>query len=553
MQPQEQSIARRPLDIEDYIDILRRHKSWIFGPTFAAVVIATVVAFLWPDTYLSTGVVRVVPPKVPESYVPSNLNSDLQGRFNSMLQGVLNKQRLQAIITEFDLYGKDLKRLPMEDVYENMRNHDIKITPVQSVGQVGGKAALPAFQIGFAYQNRHIAQKVAQKIISDLMSENQKETTQVTTQTTEFMQNSRDAAQKKLNALENRLSEFRQRNLGKLPEQQQTNFNQLTALQSQILNLNSSMSRVNQEKLVMEQQIQILKDELSQMKDPASQEQVLANLPQKSEKLQEKEREVAFYENALSSARERYKESHPDVQAFAAKLANVKRQRDEILKEDSNKKPEAVAAKPQNQELLRQQRDREAAIKTIQARIEAKDLEMQDYQKQVQQVNASLHNVQDRLQGMPVGLKEYEELGRDRDLAKKEYEELDKKVTNSQMSTAVINNNQGETLEQIELANLPETPTEPKRPIIILSGMGIGLILGLFLTGAREVKDSSLKNLKDVRAYTQLPILGSIPLLENDLIVRRRRRLSWLAWATACLVGVVVMSSSVVYYYATRL
>jgi uncharacterized protein involved in exopolysaccharide biosynthesis len=117
----------------------------------------------------------------------------------------------------------------------------------------------------------------------------------------------------------------------------------------------------------------------------------------------------------------------------------------------------------------------------------------------------------------------------------------------------VINNRQGERLELNEEASLPQTPTEPKRPVIILAGTGLGLILGLFMAGAREVKDTSLKNLKDVRAYTQLPILGSIPLLENDLIVRRRRRITWLAWATACLVGVVVMSSSVVYYYATRL
>ena len=108
-----------------------------------------------------------------------------------------------------------------------------------------------------------------------------------------------------------------------------------------------------------------------------------------------------------------------------------------------------------------------------------------------------------------------------------------------------------ETLEVLEFASLPQTPTEPKRPIIVLAATGIGLILGLFMAGAREVKDSSLKNLKDVRAYTQLPILGSIPLLENDLIVRRRRRLGWLAWATACLVGVIVMGTSIVYYYTS--
>ena len=40
----------------------------------------------------------------------------------------------------------------------------------------------------------------------------------------------------------------------------------------------------------------------------------------------------------------------------------------------------------------------------------------------------------------------------------------------------------------------------------------MGFVIGLFLAGAREAKDTSLKNLKDVRAYTQLTILGSVPL-----------------------------------------
>ncbi len=558
MTPQDgQSVARRAMDVEDYIDVLRRHKSWIFGPAFAAVVVATVVAFLWPDTYLSTGVVRVVPPKVPDWYIKNNVNGDISGRFNAMLQGVLNKQHLQAIITEFDLYKKELKSMPMEDVFESMRNKDITINPLNTSGQgsVPGKPALPAFQIGFKYRDRRVAQKVAQKIMADLINENQKEVTQSTNITTEFLQTKRDEAKKVLDEIEGRLSDFRSRNLDKLPEDQQRNMNQLMALQTQIMNLNTSMSRVNQDKLVYESRLRVLKDQLSQLKDPSTTEQPTAAAQvQKSEKLAEKDREITFYENQLSAFRERYKDTHPDVQATASKLATAKRQREEIAKAEISTKPADAApvAKAPNPELQRQQRDLDAGVKQVEGVLSAKDLEMEDYRKQVSQLNAEIANVRARSASMPVGIKEYEALTRDRDMAKKEYEEREKNASNSQIATDVYHNNQGETLEQIEIASLPETPTEPKRPVIILAGLGIGLILGLFFAGAREVKDSSLKNLKDVRAYTQLPILGSIPLLENDLIVRRRRRLAWLAWATACLVGVIVMTSSVAYYYATR-
>ena len=62
-------------------------------------------------------------------------------------------------------------------------------------------------------------------------------------------------------------------------------------------------------------------------------------------------------------------------------------------------------------------------------------------------------------------------------------------------------------------------------------------MLGIVLAGAKEMKNTSLKNLKDVRAYTNLPVLSSIPLLENALLVRRKRRLFWLAWSSAIICG----------------
>jgi len=152
-----------------------------------------------------------------------------------------------------------------------------------------------------------------------------------------------------------------------------------------------------------------------------------------------------------------------------------------------------------------------------------------------------------------VGIKEYDELIRDRDLAKKDYEDLDRRLNSSSMATALENRKVGERLEQLDPPSLPQTAAEPKRPLIIGLGTCVGLTVGLCLGGAREVRNTALKNLKDVRTYTQLPILATIPLLENRLIVRRRRRLTWLAWSTASVAGAVIMSVSVVYYYASKL
>ncbi|HXA66411.1 MAG TPA: Wzz/FepE/Etk N-terminal domain-containing protein [Bryobacteraceae bacterium] len=555
MQPQDNLAAtRRPLDVEDYIDILRRHKAWILGPVFAALVVSVVAAFLWPDTYVSTAVIRVVPPQVPANLVAMNTSGDVQGRINSLAQLILSRATLLNIINTQGLYKKELSRKPSDDVIEDMRAHDIKVVPVaQSLQQTDRGPQYPTFEIQFSYNNRFTAQKVVQDLVARFLEENVRQVSQETVSTTQFLRDQWDLARKKLDAVEQQLSVFRSKNLGHLPDEQQSNYQQLNAIQAQMLNLNTAMNRVNQEKLLFENQLRIYREQLSTLKDPVVQEQVLQ---QKDDKLAEKDREITQLENTLVAERQRYKDTHPDVQRLVALIASAKKQRETMAKEEETKKPETTAAapaRPMNPQFVREQRGLQEQIERSQAMIQAKDLEMEDYKKQAKDAEVAIRAYQSRIEGIPVGIKEYDELIRERDLAKHEYEDLDRRLSTSSMSTALVNHQQGERLEQLDPPSLPQTPSEPKRPLIIAVGTGIGFILGLCLAGAREAKDGALKNLKDVRAYTQLPVLGSIPLLENDLVVRRRRRLAWLAWSTACLVGVVIMSSSVVYYYATKL
>ena len=200
----------------------------------------------------------------------------------------------------------------------------------------------------------------------------------------------------------------------------------------------------------------------------------------------------------------------------------------------------------------RETRQLDAAIERLEAQLKAKDTEAKTYQDNIANAEKGIKVVQSRIESTPVSEQQYADIIRDREMAKLKYDDLNKKRSQSQIAEDLERRQQGETLEVLDPASLPQSPTQPKRAVIIGAGAGMGLVLGLFLAGAREAKDTSLKNLKDVRAYTQLTILGSVPLLENDLVVRRRKRLSWLAWSTACLVGIVVMTGSAFYYYATK-
>ena len=542
--------SRRPLDLEDYIDILRRHKAWILGPAFCSLVLAVVVAFLWPDTFVSQAVIRVVPPQVPETYVPTNVNMEMSQRINSMAQTILSRGNLTNIINTFGLYPRDKQRKPMEDVVEEMKK-EIRIGSV--TGMTAQNRGVSAFSISFSYENRIIAQKVTADLVSRFMSENTRDRTTQSVLTTQFLKDQAESAKKELEGIEDRMAKFRQVNAGRLPDQLQNNQILLNAAEARIANINANISRVSQEKMLLETELRTAKTALTSLKPASDQVAVQA----KNEKLQVNEAQITQAEQILGNLKEHYKDTYPDVRRMEIQLASLKNAREKLIKEDLEaKKTEAdqpvKEVKRYDPEFARNSQNVNAVIERLEAQIKLTQIQTEEYVKEMHNGEQNVKLIHSRIESQPVGEQQYAEVIRDREVAKLKYEELNRKRSQSAIAEDLEKRQQGESLEVLDPASLPQTPTEPKRPMLIAIGTGVGLILGLCFAGAREAKDASLKNLKDVRAYTQLTILGSVPLLENDLVVRRRKRLAWLAWSTACLVGIIIMTGSVFFYYTTR-
>lgn len=541
----------RALDVEDYIDILRRHKSLILAPMLAGLVISVVVAFLWPDTYVSTATIRIMPPQVPEGILSMPMTVDMSQRVNQMTQSILSRGTLQSIINTHSLYPRERKRLPMEDIIENMRTKAIGVNMIG--GQSGGQSKTLAFTVSFKYEKRDIAQRVCQDLVTKFIDENVRERASSSIQMKDFVEDQWAARKRDLDSIEEQLSRFKSANVGRTPEQQGATISAINGIETRMTNINAALARVNQDRLIMENQISNLKEQLKQVATPTT--TTNNSFVPKSERLVFLEREIANGETRLQSLREQYQESHPDIRTAVGNMAILRKERDRLQKqqeeaeEAARKSGSITSLRPEAQ---REARNLEAQISQFQARIEASKIEEESYKKALVEAERSARNLQGTLATMPASEKEYEQLRLQAMLARRDFEEIDRMRQRANAAVELENRKQTEKLEILDQASLPQTPTEPKRWIIVLGGTIAGLVLGICFAGAKEMKDSTLKNLKDVRAYTQLTVLGCIPLLENDLVVRRRRRLTWLAWSTACLAGVAIMAGSVIFYLTSK-
>ncbi len=543
-------ISRRALDLEDYVDIMRRHIGWIVGPLFAGLVISCVIAFVLPNTYVSQAAMRITPAQVPESIAPSILNQQMSDRINQMQQDILSRTSLSQIIQDprLDLYKSERDRQPLEDVIEKMRTKDIAIRIMSIAGQ--GNRPASAFSISFAYPDAHKAQAVVQVLLSKFTESNVNVQTSQGTITRDYLKDELDQAKSALDKTDRDLTEFRMRNQGRLPEESQINVQALTALQSQRSSIDESLNRNTQEKLMLESSLQTLQTQYDAVANSAPTMEDMGTAA-KNDRLAQLNRTISDTEARLTGLREIYTETYPDIRNFKAQLTVLKNERDRLQKqeEDNASKPKAPSKRILNPAMTKSLADLRANIEATKASIRAHDIDRQERLRQIEGTNRQIQMYQSRLEGGPANQQKYVEMMHQHEMAEQRYQDLQKKQGVADSTKNIIVRKAGENLEVLDPASLPESPTAPNRWLITGIGVGVGLLTGVFLAGVREMKDGSLKNLKDVRAYTNLPVLSSIPLLENDLLVQRKRRIVYLGWSAAVILGVLAMSGSIYYHF----
>ncbi len=358
----------------------------------------------------------------------------------------------------------------------------------------------------------------------------------------EFLSDEFDRSKRELEVLDQKLADFRTRNAGRLPEQMELNIQQMNALSQRASQLNEAVNRNNEQKMFIESAIRIARDRLNAIKDVTPQSQA------RNDRVTDLDHQIETLQTSIEGMKDRYTESFPDLVQARQQLVVLQRQRAEAMKERPAKAENASA---ESQATTRERLDAQAQIDGLQTQLKGNAMEAQQLTRDLAAVSHDLQSYQGRLEGVPAGEKEYAQLMHDRDLAKQHYDDLEMKRHKSSISMDMERRKQGETLEVLDAASLPTSPTAPKRSVDIPMGPAIGLVVGLILVAVRELKDTSLKNLKDARLYTQLSILGSIPLLENDLVVQRRKQMMLVGWAAATVLGVAIMVASVAHYYMT--
>jgi len=177
-------------------------------------------------TYRSGTLILVEQPSVPEKYVVSNIDSDIQHQLDSITQQILSRTRLLRIIDTLGLYARERKHMSEDDLVERMR----KDTEIELSHGDDRNSRRSTFITRATIRRRHSGRRTNWQICS---SPRIGGAAKAFRDTTNFLGDQLLQARAKLEAQEARMRVFKDQHLGELPTQTQSNLQILAGLQTQ--------------------------------------------------------------------------------------------------------------------------------------------------------------------------------------------------------------------------------------------------------------------------------------------------------------------------------
>jgi succinoglycan biosynthesis transport protein ExoP len=499
-------------------------RKWLAILVFVAPACAAISLIMFlPNIYRSTATVLVDRQQIPEAFVRSTVTSALETRLQTISQEILSRSRLEALIDRFGLY-RDLKtRVSLEEVITRLRG-DIKLElkSADVKGNPREREATIAFTISYQGSNPGTVAAVTNTLAGFYIEENLKARERQAIGTAEFLKVQLGETKKRLDVQEERVSAFKRLHLGELPQQMETNLATLERLHTQL--------RMN-----VERQTRDVERQETLSSQLAEAESLLASGNAGSIGLGSHEprgaARVAQKKEELARLRTRFSERYPDVVQLAAEVAALERElaegkSGEPKTGESTGAPQATpSASPPSPYVLRLK----DALSVVQT-----DLKV--LKSEESRLRSGIASYQARVENVPRREQEFKELSRDYESTREHYQTLMKRHEEAQLAESMEQRQKGEQFRVIEPALPSPLPAAPSRLRLLLMALAVSLGLAVGAVVLAEHMDTSFHSVDDLRAFSPVPVLVSIPRIVTHIDLRRAR------WRMRLTAGVALVS-----------
>ena len=440
--------------------------------------------------------------KMPDQYSSSaKVYVDTQSVLQPLLRGIA----MQSNVTQqVQLMTKTLFSRPNLEKAARMTDLDLNVKDEQEMDdllnsllgrvKLGGGGRQNIYTISFDDEDPEMAKKVVQSFLTIFVESSLGSSRKDGDVAQKFIDEQIKDYELRLVEAEERLKEFKQKNVAMMPGSGGDYFNQLKSA--------STALAMNQDRL---SEVTKRRDELKRQmlgEEPTFGLAPSANIFSGG-LAHPLDGRIADMEKRRDELLLKYTEKHPDVVSLTDTMGRLKEQRQQEMDEVKAEMPEAVSASPLQQNPVFQQ------LKISLGQAEA---EMAALNERVKKAKNDVKRLDSLVDTIPAVEAEMKRLNRDYSIVKSNYEQLLSRRESAHMSQQAEATGDSVKFKVIEPPRVALQPTGPNRPlflsVVMLAAMGAGIAMAFFISQLKQTFDTRVS----LRDATQLPVLGSVAM-----------------------------------------
>lgn len=384
-----------------------------------------------------------------------------------------------------------------------------------------GTGADNLYTLTYRHEDPETARKVIQALVSIFVESGLGDKRKDQTTARQFIDEQIRVYEKKLADAENKLKEFKLKNLAMTGGED---------FSSRISQASGALQQAKLELREAENYRDTLRRQISGEDPILVPDAAAANADAASGiQIPELDARIDALKKSLDSLMQRYTEEHPDVVGTRRVIAQLEDQRKNEIKARTAKRPggqpsAAMNANPVFQQLKLSLAEVEAQVASLRARVN-------EYQGRYDGLRNSARMV-------PEVEAELAQLNRDYEVNKRNYEQLVARRESASMTGEMDATSSITEFRQIDPPRVNPKPVAPNRPLLLAGALMLSIAAGIIATFLRDQLRPTFQDSRSLREETGLPLLGQVSMLVDDIQrARARRGLLAFSASTAAFVG----------------
>ncbi len=543
--------------LPDVAGILRRRRMPMIAIGAPIALAALLIALLSPRLYRSQATLAIEEARLPGiGQTSTTQNQNYADQYvRDLTDEVLGTSSLTTMLRASGSLPADDAAAAGREALTKALNRRItaKVLSDQVLDPQTGRerTIITALQIRYNGRTPEAAQAGAQWLVDAFVAADRRLRQSRAESYDRFLASEIERRRNQVNVADKLLADFKQHNIGRLPELNTLNLEfkdraqrDLDDYQAQLRTLVNERSFVDQQLQQVAtqgagaQRLQELEDtyrQRLQTYDP-SHPDMLA-LQREIDELRNGAaqrggtlgQQLATQRDILAQARLRYNDNHPDVVRLRANIAALEQR-------IAAGEPADTRSTPMSATELQLQTQRNTL-----------DTQIASLQSQIGDARARITTVQTQLEATPQVEREYSVLNQQLTLARTSFQDIMQRKIDSDANQSAIGSGSSDVFRVTERPTLPDSTATSRWLAVLIIGFGGAISLAIGAGMVAELLDGTVRGAGDIRQVLGVVPLGSVPEIQ-DAASREALRRQWLR-----LSGSVVLASAVLFFIGQKL